>query len=123
VQTLASSFCCLKLTKKLSGFWVHKILLSIFGLGCVFNGVFHHAPIIEGIIYNSTKDNLHSNFASIVGFSFTVYEISSAFIEKDVKNKVIDIIVGVTATILSMLMSYMTEGDHTYFFYLVDFYA
>lgn len=96
-------------TSHLGEFWVHKILLSIFGLGLVFTGVFNHAPIIEGIIYNSMEDNLHSVFASIVGFSFTLYAISSAFIEKEVKHKVMDIIAGLTATFLSMLMGYIPD--------------
>ncbi|NLW12236.1 MAG: DUF998 domain-containing protein [Clostridiaceae bacterium] len=84
-------------------------MLSVFGLGLMFTGIFHHAPIIAGITYNSIEDNLHSIFASIVGLSFTVYAISSAFIEKQVKHRVIDIIVGFTATILSMLMGYMPD--------------
>ena len=50
-------------------------LLSVFGLGLMFTGIFHHAPIIAGITYNSIEDNLHSIFASIVGLSFTVYAL------------------------------------------------
>jgi hypothetical membrane protein len=101
--------CVLESWLHLGEFCFHRILLSVFGLGLVFTGVFHHAPIIEGIVYNSMEDNLHSIFASIVGFSFTVYAISSAFIDKDVKHKVIDIIVGITATSLSVLMGYMPD--------------
>lgn len=101
--------CILEAWLHLGRFWFHKILLSIFGLSLVFTGIFHHAPIIEGVIFNSLEDKLHSIFATIVGFSFTIYAISSAFIEEAVKHRVIDITVGFTATILSVLMIYLPD--------------
>lgn len=52
--------CVLEAWLYLSKFWFHKILLSTFGLGLVFTGVFHHAPIIEGVTFNSSEDKLHS---------------------------------------------------------------
>ena len=71
----------------------------------MLTGIFRHAPIIEGVIFNSIEDKLHSIFATIVGFSFAIYAVSSAFIEKAVRYWIIDIAVGFTATILSVLMS------------------
>lgn len=85
-------------------FWFHKILLSVFGLSLIFVGIFHHAPIAEGVMFDVQQDNLHSIFASIVGLSFTIFAIASAFIETEGKHRVIDIVVGVTATLLSLLM-------------------
>ena len=73
----------------------------------MLTGIFHHAPIIDGFIFNSFEDKLHSIFATIVGFSFAIYAMSSAFIEKAVRYRIIDIAVGFTATILSVLMSYL----------------
>lgn len=99
--------CVLEAWLHLGKYWFHKILLSIFGLGLVFTGIFHHAPIIEGVIFNSVEDRLHSIFATIVGFSFTIFAISSAFIEKAIKHRIINIVVGFTATILSILMLYL----------------
>ena len=101
--------CVLEAWLHLGRFWFHKILLSIFGLSLAFTGIFHHAPIIEDVIFNSLEDRLHSIFATIVGFSFTIYAISSAFIEKAVKHRIIDIAVGFTATILSLLMIYLPD--------------
>lgn len=102
--------CVLEAWLHLGKFWFHRILLSIFGLSLVFTGIFHHAPIIEGVvIFNSLEDRLHSIFATIVGFSFTIFAISSAFIEKAVKHRIIDISVGFTATILSVLMLYLPD--------------
>lgn len=101
--------CIVEAWLHLGKFWFHKILLTIFGLSLVFTGIFHHAPIIEGVIFNSIEDRLHSIFATIVGFSFTILAISSAFIEKAVKHRIIYIVVGFTATILSMLMLYLPD--------------
>ncbi len=96
--------CILEAWLHLGRFWFHKILLSIFGVSLIFVGIFHHAPIIEGVIFNALEDQLHSIFATIAGFSFTFLAISSAFIEKEVKHRLIDIAVGFAATILSLLM-------------------
>lgn len=79
---LAGISCILEAWLHLRKYWFHKMLLSIFGLSLMFTGIFNHAPIIEGVIFNSLEDKLHSIFATIVGFSFTVFAISSAFIEK-----------------------------------------
>ena len=109
VFVLVGITCVLEAWLHLGNYWFHKILLSIFGLSLVFIGIFHHAPIIEGVIFNSLEDRLHSIFATIVGFLFTVYAISSAFIEIQVKHKVIDIVVGSIATILALLMGSMPD--------------
>jgi hypothetical protein len=101
--------CILEAWLHLRKFWFHKILLSIFGLSLMFTGIFHHAPIIKGVIFNPLEDKLHSIFATVVGFSFTVFAISSAFIEKAAKHRIIDIAVGFTATILSILMFYLPD--------------
>lgn len=101
--------CLLEAWLHMKEFWFQKILLSVFGLGLVLTGLFRHAPIIKGVSFNPVEDNLHSIFASIVGFSFTVYAISSAFIEKESKHKVMDIMVGVTVTVLSLLMGYLPD--------------
>jgi hypothetical membrane protein len=101
--------CVLEAWLHLRKYWFHKIILSIFGLALIFTGVFRHAPIIEGVIFNPMEDKLHSIFATIVGFSFTIYAVSSAFIEKATKHRVIDIIVGFIATTLSMLMLFLPD--------------
>jgi len=93
----------------LGNYWLQKILLSIFGLGLIFVGIFHHAPIIEGVAFNVFEDKLHSIFASLVGLTFTVYAISSAFIEKARKYRIIDLAVGIIATMLSVLMFYLPD--------------
>jgi hypothetical protein len=41
--------------------------------------------------------------------SFTILAISSAFIEKKVKHRIIDLAIGLTATLLSILMVYLPD--------------
>ncbi len=106
---LVGAACILEAWLHLSRFWFHKILLSIFGLGLIFTALFQHAPIINGVIFNSCEDKLHSIFATIVGFSFTFYAVSAAFIEETVKYWIVDIAVGLIATILSVLMGFLPE--------------
>ncbi len=101
--------CTLEAWLHLGRFWFHKILLSIFGLALALTGIFHHAPIIEGAIIKSLEDNLHSIFASSVGFSFVIFAISSTFIEKAVKHRIINVAVGLVATALSILMFYLPD--------------
>lgn len=96
--------CVLEAWLHLEKFWFQKFILSIFGLSLVFTGMFHHAPIIEGVLFNSMEDKLHSIFSTITGFSFVIYAISSAFIEESVRHRIIDISVGFMATLFSILM-------------------
>ncbi|MDP3965028.1 MAG: DUF998 domain-containing protein [bacterium] len=103
--------CMLEAWIYLKTFWVHKILLTIFGTGLILTAVFRHEPIIEGIPYNDFESALHSLFATIVGFSFTLFAISAAFIEKRNSKKLLAVLVGLIATGLSVLM--ITVTDYT----------
>ena len=89
----------------LKNYCFQKILITIFGLGLMFTAYFHHAPIIEDIPYSIFEDKMHSIFASVVGFSFTIFSISVAFIEKEIKKKrMLSFFIGIIATGLSLLM-------------------
>ena len=72
--------CILEGWLHLKGFWFHKVVISVFGIGLMMTAVFHHAPIDEGLAFNVREDMLHSVFATIVGFSFTLFSVSTAFI-------------------------------------------
>jgi hypothetical membrane protein len=86
------------------GFWFQRILLLIFGISLVFVAFYGHAPITEGVAYSVKSDQLHSLFASTTGFSFTVLAISTAFIKDSKPEMTLPILIGVLATILSLLM-------------------
>jgi hypothetical protein len=50
------------------------------------------------------KYDIHSLFASTTGFSFTVLAISTAFIKEGKSEMILPIMIGVLATILSLLI-------------------
>ena len=85
-------------------FWVHKVLLLIFGISLVLVAFLGHAPITEGTPYNEITDEIHSIFASTTGFSFTILAISTAFIKEGKSEITLPITIGALAIILSLLM-------------------
>lgn len=93
----------------LKQFWVQKVLIIIFGLGLIFTAIFQHAPITSGVPYNVIEDNLHSIFATVIGFSFTAFAVSAAFIEESKIRRLLAIFVAFAATGLSILMFNVTE--------------
>jgi hypothetical membrane protein len=86
------------------GFWFQRMLLLIFGVSLMLVSIYSHAPIIESLTYSERSDNLHSLFASTTGFSFTLLAISTGFIKGTKNKKLLPIMVGVLATVLSLLM-------------------
>ncbi|HPT79084.1 MAG TPA: DUF998 domain-containing protein [Candidatus Atribacteria bacterium] len=101
--------CILEAWLHLRRYWFLLLLLCIFGLNLVLVGIFSHAPIVEGAVYDALEDRLHSIFASIAGFSFTAFAISSAFIEKTTRHRAADMSVGLTAALLSLLMACLPD--------------
>lgn len=101
--------CLIEAWLYLREFWFHKIVLSVFALGLIFTAIFRHVPIIKGVSFDPLEDALHSVFATIVGFSFTVFAVSAAFIEKETRHRAMDVTVGLVATALSALMFYLPD--------------
>jgi hypothetical membrane protein len=90
--------------------WVfQKYVLSIFGVSFFLTGFFRHAPIVEGISYNLLQEQLHSVFAWINGFSFTLLVVSVIFIEKKRFSQLVDSVVALFLTLLSLLMVYLSD--------------
>ena len=83
---------------------MHRVLLIVFGLSLIGAGIFSHTPINTEMAYSQTEDFYHSIASSLTGFSFTIFAISSAFIESKNKRKVIAVLVGFIAVGLSILM-------------------
>ena len=50
--------------------WLATALHGCFGVGMVMVAVYSHAPWEAGVPYVPLEDQLHSVFASVVGFSF-----------------------------------------------------
>ncbi|MFH1542533.1 MAG: DUF998 domain-containing protein [bacterium] len=89
--------------RHLKEFWFQKIVLTVFGLALIGTAFFRHAPITTGIPFDRLADEWHSNLASLTGFSFTLLAISSAFIVKKPRQRILALAVGIGATILSLL--------------------
>ncbi|MBD3638317.1 MAG: DUF998 domain-containing protein [Crocinitomicaceae bacterium] len=91
-------------------FWVQRTLLLIFGLSLISAAFFRHAPIDPTLPYIPRYDELHSIFASITGFSFTLFAISTAFVLKTKTQKICAAGIAILAMSLSILM--FTVGDY-----------
>lgn len=108
-------FVLLGLTAILEGwfhlhrYWFQKILITIFGAALVCTAIFQHAPIVEGITYSPSEDRLHSLFAGLVGFSFTIFALSVEFIVADRLKKALALLIALAAVALSMLIFNIPE--------------
>ena len=89
---------------RLSNYWLHKAVLIVFGTSLFLTAIFQHAPIVPDLTFSVLKDDLHSKFATITGFSFTFFAIASAFIESTRLRRLIAVVVGMVAMLLSMLI-------------------
>lgn len=95
--------------KTLKPYLFHRTLLLIFGTSLIGAGIFRHAPIMEGVAVDTFQDQMHSIFASITGFSFTLLAISAAFIVPTFIEKIAAIVIGLIASLLSYLMFELPE--------------
>jgi len=104
------TFVCLGLASIVSGwnfykgFWFYRIILIVFGISLIFAAYYQHGPIDTGIKYDINENKLHSLFSNITGFSFTLLAISTAFILKQKNERLLALGIGISATILSLLM-------------------
>lgn len=88
----------------LKKFLFHKIAITIFGFSLILMAFFRHAPIAEGVLFDVKADQLHSLFATITGYSFALFAISSAFIEAIVARRILAVSAGIATTCLSYLI-------------------
>jgi hypothetical membrane protein len=94
---------------RLSKFWLHKTILTVFGISLVLTAFYQHAPIIPDVQFNVFEDDLHSKFATVTGFSFTFFTMSAAFIESTGRRKVIAVGMSIIAISLSLLIFSVAE--------------
>ena len=90
----------------LGKYWFQKIALLVFGMALLMTAIFQHAPIDVTLEYNIKEDQLHSLFATITGFSFSVLAVSIGLVTKGKSHKVLAFIVTILAPLLSALMFY-----------------
>lgn len=58
------------------------IAFAVFGVAMIMNAVFSHRPIDPTLAYDVREDELHSLFATIVGFAFTIGAVSQSILER-----------------------------------------
>jgi len=85
-------------------YWFHKVVLSIFGVSLLLTAVFSHSPINYDVNFSVREDELHSLFASSTGFSFCILAISTGLIKKKNSAKILPVLIGIAATLLSIMM-------------------
>jgi hypothetical membrane protein len=90
--------------KRLEKYWLHRVVLTIFGISLILTAFFQHAPIVSGVEFSELEDDLHSKLATITGFSFIFFAISAAFIESTNVRRLIAVGIGIIASLLSMLI-------------------
>lgn len=93
----------------LKGYWFHRVVLAVFGFSLILTAFYHHAPINPETNYDKVEDQLHSLFATITGFSFTMFSISTAFILRNKFERIFAIGIGVLATFLTFLLFNVDE--------------
>lgn len=81
----------------------HQIIGSIFGLSLIMTAFFPHAPLIENVPTNVLYDEIHSIFASITGFSFTLLAIGHGITSRG-KQQFGGIILAIIALLISLGM-------------------
>ena len=90
--------------KFLKNYWLQRIILIVFGASLVLSAFYRHAPIDITLDYNNRQHQIHSVFASVTGFSFTLFAFSMAFIFKHMYDRWTAMLVGIFAILLSILM-------------------
>ena len=88
---------------------ISQYLLVLFGVSLIMTAVFRHRPIINDVEFNVLHDQLHSLFASIVGFSFVLFSFSFLLSQVKKSIKIIAVSLGVAATFLSLMMLFFPQ--------------
>ncbi len=60
----------------------HQVVGGIFGLSLIMTAFFPHSPLISNVPTNVLFDQMHSIFASVTGFSFTLLAVGQAVLSK-----------------------------------------
>jgi len=91
------------------GLILHRIILILFGISLTLSAVFNHPPVDPDIKYNLREAGLHAYFVCTAVFSFTILTLATSFIMERQHERLLAIVTGLSAIILSVLTS---ELDH-----------
>ncbi|MBQ4819668.1 DUF998 domain-containing protein [Aquimarina sp. MMG016] len=90
--------------QRLKGFYLQIILLFVFAISFFLTSVYQHAPINRALAFNSYENELHSMFSTLTGISFCVYSVTISFIAQKRNHKILAILIGIIALVLSYSM-------------------
>lgn len=81
----------------------HQVIGGIFGLSLVMTAFFPHVPLVSSVPVNLLQDQVHSIFASMTGFSFTLLAIGHGVMSQG-RQRVGGIIIAAIAILISLGM-------------------
>jgi len=111
-----SIFAALALTAVISGWRCYegfvflRIILVLFGVSLVLSAIFNQAPVNPEIHFNIREDGWHLYFACTTWITFITLTFSTALILEKQADRLLAVITGISAVLLSLLAS---EADHT----------
>ena len=111
-----SIFAALALSAVISGWGYYegfvflRIILVLFGISLVLSAIFNQAPVNPEIRYNIREDGLHLYFACTTWITFIILTFSTALILEKQADRLLAVITGISAVLLSILAS---EADRT----------
>lgn len=79
--------------------WYHRVLGGLFGLSLLLTGVFHHAPLVDGVASVAWQDTWHSVFATATGFLFTLLAAGHGFMTQGAQRIIAFVLAGVAIII------------------------
>jgi hypothetical protein len=101
---LMGSALLIQTTRTIKTYPFHSVCILFFSIALILTAVFRHAPIVSGLEYNALEDQLHSVFASVVGFSFTLLSFSTVFITQKKLHQLMAVFMAISSTVLSLLI-------------------
>ncbi len=105
------------------GFVLHRIILVLFGISLTLTAFFNHAPVDPDIQYNIREAGWNAYFTCTAGLSFIILSIGTSFIQERQSDRQLAICAGISAIILSILMSEADKSAGVWqrFLYLISF--
>lgn len=80
------------------------VVFVVFGLAMAMSAVFSHRPVDQTLSYDVREDELHSLFATVVGFAFTFGAVAQSFIERSLWRRLACYVAAVAAIGLPLAM-------------------
>ncbi|MDC7237668.1 MAG: DUF998 domain-containing protein [Sphaerochaetaceae bacterium] len=86
-----------------TGVVYHQVFGCIFGFSLIMTAFFPHAPLVTNVLPNLFFDKMHSIFASITGFSFTMLAFGHGIVSRE-KQRFWGFVMATIAILVSMGM-------------------